>query len=71
MYTRYFVAELSVSNEHFEEFSNIHARYDQATHDGLLNDPTNPFADESEVEDMRSGKEVRGYHLNKLARQAK
>jgi hypothetical protein len=64
--TGYVADKLSVATEQSEQSSNVPPRYDQISHDGLLNDPTNPFVDQSEIEDVCSADEFGGHHLEKL-----
>ena len=64
--TGYVADKLSVATEQPEKSSNVPPRYDQISHDGLLNDPTNPFVDQSEIENVRSADEFGGHHLKKL-----
>jgi hypothetical protein len=58
-----FVDELSVVAEHYEESCNIPSRNCEFSNNGLLNDPTKPFIDEPEIEDVRGSEKFGGDHF--------
>lgn len=64
--TEYLAKEFRLIAKHSQEAFDVPPRHDQLSHDGLLNNFSKTFVDQSKIKDVRSAEHVGSYHFKEF-----